>query len=139
MASNKASGNQADLPDDFFDASKKSKKEQEEAAKKELELLEKEKLEAEAAVEDNLRRQFYKLQKEKDVGELAEQMNQFQRLAEIERIAKRKKEQTLANKHVKMHENDAETKNVLPIDEASLSDSDDIDEALFDWRSKGVM
>lgn len=111
------------LPDDFFDSDKKSKKVKEDELAKELEQFEKEMAALQAESDEHLKEEFEKIQVEKNLDEIDEQTNQWNRIKELE-----KKAEKLKNKPTKKQDDD----------DIDLEDVEEFEENLFDWRSKGL-
>lgn len=142
-----ASGNNnlpANLPENFFDTNKKSKKAQEDELAKELEQFEKEMAALQAESEEQLKEEFDKLQDEKNLDELDQQLDQWKRIVELEKRAEELKNKPLSENPAKKFKRDTVKPNKarqvdIEDDEGDYNDLDsveDFEDKLFDWRSK---
>lgn len=133
------------LPDDFFDSDKKSKKVQEDNLAKELEQFEKEMAALQAEADEQLKEEFEKLQEEKNIEELDQQMNQWKRIIELEKKAEELKNRPISeNPEKKFKFDSSKTKSSNLGNEPTDDDYDDLDDIehfedkLLDWRTKGI-
>lgn len=138
-----SSGLPAGLPEDFFDTDKKSKKAQEDALAKELEQFEQEMAALEADTEEQLKNEFEKLQGERNLDELDQQINQWKRIIELERKAEELKNKPISENPTKKMktdtvELDATNKKAFNEDDGDMDDIEDFEDKLFNWRSKAL-
>lgn len=136
-----SSGLPAGLPENFFDKDKKSKKDQEDALAQELEQFEQEMAALEAESEEQLKNEFEKLQEEKNVDELDQQIDQWKRIIELEKKAEELKNKTISENPTKKQKTDSaveDVKNVFDEDDGNLDDIEDFEDKLFNWRSKAL-
>lgn len=117
----------SDLPDDFFDPDKRSKKAQQDDLAKELEKFEEDMAALQAESDEQLREEFEKIQEEKNLDESDQQIVQLQRVIELG-----KKAEELKNKSVPERPPGVETGAM------EVHDLNDIEEELSNWRSKGI-
>lgn len=136
----------SDLPDDFFDSDKRSKKVQEDNLAKELEQFEREMAALQAEADEQLKEEFDKLQEEKNIDELDQQINQWKRIIELEKKAEELKNRPISENPKKKFKVDSSenrspsTSGNEPTDD-DYNDLDDIEhfeDKLLDWRSKGI-
>ena len=148
-ASNPSKVIQDDLPDDFFDVQAKSKKVQEDDLAKELEQFEREMAALEAESEEQLKEEFNKLQEDKNIEELDQQLEQWKRIVELEKRAEQLQNKTQSERITKKMKLDSDkslnaTRQLKPRvaelsdEEDDLSNIEDFEDKLFDWRSKGI-
>lgn len=137
--------NSSNLPDDFFDSDKKSKKEQQDELAKEFEKFEEEMAALQAESEEQLREEFEKLQEEKNMDELDQQIVQWKRMVELEKRAEElKNKPTTSERPPKKFKNSPNTDtgtaagNTEPAEEQDLDDIEDFEDKLSNWRSKGL-
>lgn len=144
------------LPDDFFDANKRSKKEQEHDLAKELEEFEREMAVLQAESDEQLKEEFEKLQEEKNLDELDEQISQWKRIVELEKRAEELKNKPISENPTKKLKIDSSSISAakraqdnpfakrIPVkieDEADgrdLDDIEDFEDKLSNWRSKAI-
>lgn len=136
------------LPDDFFDSDKKGKKEQEDELAKELEQFEREMAALQAEADENIRDEFDKLQDERNLDELDQQIDQWKRIVELE-----KKAEDLKSKHQVVESptkkfkgekfefdlqrpSKSDSKISDETDSVDLDDIEDFEDKLSNWRSK---
>lgn len=139
------------LPDDFFDSHKKSKKVQEDELAKELEQFEKDMAVLEAESEEQLREEFEKLQEYENINELDEQFEQWRRIIELEKKAEELQNKLTSEKPAKRMkvDSDGSSKANSEIngrkqeakpgdDDDNLDNIEDFEDRFFNWRSKGL-
>jgi predicted RNase H-like nuclease (RuvC/YqgF family) len=138
----KSSSMPDNLPEDFFDSDKKSKKEQQDEISKALEEWEKEVADRDAETERQLEEELEMLQREKNIDELDQQLEQWKRFAELEKKAQelQTKKDASDNGLDGGSPNSASHANRSTlVEEADMSDDDEnFEDKLFDWRSKGL-
>lgn len=139
------SGLPAGLPEGFFDTDKKSKKAQEDVLTKELEQFEREMAALEAESEEQLKNEFDKLQEERNLDELDQQISQWKRIIDLEKKAEELKNKPISENPTKKFKNDPVQKNthkkdakIFDEDDGDLDDIEDFEDKLLDWRSKGL-
>lgn len=150
----------AGLPDDFFDLDKKNKKAQEDELTKELEQFEKEMAALQAESEEQLKEEFDKLQDEKNLEELDQQLGKWKQIIELEKKAEELKNRPNSENPSKRFKSSTSSTaecqkdmfNFKPKtttttstrmvqdeeDDINLDDIEDFEDKLFDWRSKGL-
>lgn len=131
------------LPEDFFDSDKKSKKVQEDDLAKELEQFEKEMAALQAESEEQLREEFDKLQDDKNIDELDQQLDQWKRIIELEKKAEELRNKPISENPQKKFKVDNQPHPTTTSDKDTdldddLEDIEDFEDKLFDWRSKGL-
>jgi len=139
------------LPEGFFDSEAKSKKVQEDDLAKELEQFDREMAALEAESEQHLEIEFEKLQEEKDIDELDQQLERWKRIVDLEKRAEELQERNVVEnpeKRMKMETSPLpkQTSDPTPTDrgrssandDADLSDIEDFEDSLFNWRSKAL-
>lgn len=142
--SKKNAGPSADLPDDFFDSDKKSKKAQEDDLAKELEQFEEEMAALQAEADEQLKEEFDKLQEEKNIEELDQQMDQWKRIIELEKRAEELKNKPISENPKKKIKVDSSTGSksdefgTKDDEDYDLDDIEEFEDKLLDWRSKGL-
>lgn len=127
------------LPDDFFDSNKKSKKAQEDDLANELEQFEKEMAALEAESEEQLKEEFDRVQEDKNLDELDQQIEQWKRIVDLERRTEELRNKTLSQNPAKKLKTDSSrsTDNMaMEEDDLDLDNIEDFEDKLFDWRSK---
>lgn len=138
----KQAGPSSGLPKDFFDSDKKSKKVQEDNLAKELEQFEKEMAALQAEADEQLKEEFDKLQEEKNIDELDQQINQWKRIIELEKKAEELKNRPISENPKKKFKVDSSkttpAKELLDDDQYDLDDIENFEDKLLDWRSKGI-
>lgn len=129
----------SNLPDDFFDSDKKSKKAQQDDLDKEFEKFEEEMEALQAESEEQLKEEFDKLQEEKNLDELDQQMSQWKRVIELEKRAEDLRNKPVSERPQKKFKIDTKPKtdNESPAGpEQDLDDIEDFEDKLSNWRSK---
>lgn len=133
----------ARLPDDFFDSNKKSKKEQEDELAREMEQFEKEMAALQEESDEQLREEFEKLQGERNLDELDQQIDQWKRVAELEKKAEQLKNKPSSGNPSKKLRSDTALAIPKIHSVANNEDSDvdsneveDYENKLSDWRSR---
>lgn len=137
------------LPENFFDAHKKSEKAQKDDHAKELEQFERDMAALEAESEEKLRVEFEKLQEDKNIDELDQQMEQWKRIVDLEKRAEELQNKPISeNPKKKVKVKDTKPAAIgqpvgtseMNVDESDdfrdLDDIEDFEDKLFDWRSK---
>lgn len=157
MSKKQPSGVPDNLPEDFFDFDKKTKKVQEDELAKEMEQFEKEMEALQAESEEQLKDEFEKLQEDKNLEELDQQIDKWKRIIELEKRAEELKNKPMSENPTKRFKVDKVTttskfgnkdpfndivgpKTMAPDeeDDINLDDIEDFEDKLFDWRSKGL-
>lgn len=140
-----SSGLPTGLPEGFFDTDKKSKKAQEDALAKELEQFEQEMAALEAESEEQLKNEFEKLQGERNLDELDQQIDQWKRIIELEKKAEELKNKPISENPTKKMKTDTarlsageNDKKKFNEDDGDLDDIEDFEDKLFNWRSKAL-
>lgn len=139
MAQNSKSKRPDDLPPDFFDFEKKDKKEQDDELDHEMELFEKEMQALEAESNEKLKAEFEKLQQERNLDELDQQLEQWKRIVDLEKRAEVLKNKPVTENPTKKFKiNTSTSKQATDLDESNLSldDIEDFEDKLLDWRCK---
>lgn len=140
------------LPEEFFDSNKKSKKAQEDDLAKELEQFEREMAALQEESEEQLKEEFDKLQDEKNLEELDQQIDQWKRILELEKKAEELRNKPISENPTKKFKNDVipktsaivkdnlkkSTGKEMDDDDQNLDDIEDFEDKLLDWRSKGI-
>lgn len=141
MAHNSKSKKPNNLPSDFFDFNKKTKKDQDDELENEMEQFEKEMQALEAESNEKLKGEFEKLQQEKTLDELDQQLEQWKRIVELEKRAEQLKNKPLDENPTKKFKNNAATTHQsVDLNDPSLSldDIEDFEDKLLDWRCKKI-
>lgn len=145
MSSNPSGSMPSNLPDDFFDTSKKTKKSREDDLAKELEQFEREMAALEAESQELIKEEFEKLQEDKNIDELDQQLEQWKRVLELEKKAEAIQNKTTSeNVKKKMKTSDSlSSKRAINSEhyddnDVDLDDIEDFEDKLSDWRSKGL-
>lgn len=130
------------LPEEFFDSDKKSKKAQEDDLAKELEEFEKEMAALQAESEEQLNEEFKRLQEEKNLEELDQQINQWKKIVELEKKAEELRSKPISENPTKKFKtrltDQEQSEHVSNKMDEEDDDLDDIEEKMFNWRSKGL-
>lgn len=132
----------ANLPDDFFDSDKKSKKDQQDELTKEFEKFEAEMAALQAESEEQLKEEFDKLQEDKNLDDLDQQIVQWKRVIELEKKAEELRSKPMHERPQKKFKTGTASSVMEPSasEEQEIDDLDDIDfeDKLSNWRSKGL-
>lgn len=127
------------LPEDFFDSDKKSKKEQQDEITKAMQEWEKEVAARGVELEKELEEEFEMQQNDTNIDELDKQLEQWKRFAELEKRAQELQNKTTNSENVptKMAR-DPPTNETNNEDTDMIDGEEDVEDGLFDWRSKGL-
>lgn len=126
------------LPEDFFDFDKKSKKIQDDELDKQFEEFIRETEAIDADSTKKLNEELDRLQKEKEIDELEQQVDQWNRIIELERRTDELKNRPIMDSPSKKFKANQVINESSDLNEADLDEIEDIEDNLLDWRSKGL-
>ena len=112
---------------------------------KELEQFDKEMAALEAESEEQLREEFEKLQEDRNIDELDQQLEQWKRIVNLEKRAEELQNKDSSEKPAKKMRVDSDknldTNGSIALAESEgeeYSDLEEFDDKFLDWRSKGI-
>lgn len=125
------------LPENFFDADKKSKKEQQDEIIKAMEEWEKEVATCDAEAKQQIEQELEMQQNDKNIDELDQQLEQWKRFAELEQRAEELQAKVLVKKSAALNLETPMDAEVVAKDRENVIGGD-LEDELFDWRSRGL-